>query len=719
VASSPTITDIPRIGVNLGTWTYYGAEQYRQNVLMNPGFEPTYEGRILEVTNPTGSTFEDDVNWIGEGPANWYNGATFSVRSGVSTGATGQISGYNPNSGGDPIFTCKGGCPTLNTGDEISMYYTDPPSAGAIASWWTSDTNLIQTNSDHEPNSQGTYSLKATLNGSGHRLDSYLDSYGSIKTINYLPVTGTWTISFWAKAVNASSDASVSVNLIRLGDGTHDNTNFISQQNFTPTGTWQQFSYSFTGNETANLGTLDFSVVLSGSSGTILLDDMTLGPASGGAGGWRNELVSTLSALHPGVIRDTQGQLGEPFSQRTGGDTAHGPSSYNGPTAFPNFTYTMADFFALAHAVGAEPWVVIPDTVTDAEIQQYGQFLEQQQSLYHFPEIMIELGNENWNGLFRGAGIVSAASYGLVAERDFTLLQEAASNDPTVKMVGGGQYGNPDQVQQVAENIPSAPYIAAAPYFWGCQDTGQSTSTYLTEMFNDGWSNPANEMIPIAEGLKPGQTAVTYEENLTTTGGSATTAERMPIQAGYASGGALEQQILRVMNSGFRMQNVFAFEQLQINGQDGVYGFTGQCDANPPSGTNVPLWGIVHDLNASSNLIRPTGLAVELANLAIAGNFYPVNTSMYSNVTGAAFLASGKWSALFSNGTGSSQTIIVTFPSSGTIPATMRQLSYTSGPTDLNESSPLVTIGTGSVTSLGNNQVSITLPAWGAVALTP
>jgi hypothetical protein len=37
----------------------------------------------------------------------------------------------------------------------------------------------------------------------------------------------------------------------------------------------------------------------------------------------------------------------------------------------------------------------------------------------------------------------------------------------------------------------------------------------------------------------------------------------------------------------------------------------------------------------------------------------------------------------------------------------------------MNESSPLVTIGTGSVTSLGNNQVSITLPAWGAVALTP
>jgi hypothetical protein len=87
-------------------------------------------------------------------------------------------------------------------------------------------------------------------------------------------------------------------------------------------------------------------------------------------------------------------------------------------------------------------------------------------------------------------------------------------------------------------------------------------------------------------------------------------------------------------------------------------------------------------------------------------------------VTGAAFLSSGKWSALFSNGNATSQTITLTFPS-GTVPASMSQLAYTNGVTDTNESSALVSIKPGSVTSLGNNQVSFVIPPWGAVALTP
>jgi len=132
VSSDPLIKSIPRIGVNLGGWTFYGAEQYRQNVLMNPGFEPTIEGRILEVANPTATSFQDDANYVGKGPVDWYKGATFSVRSGVSAGLTGRISGYNPNGGDNPTFECKGGCPTLKAHDEISMYFTDPPVAGVV-----------------------------------------------------------------------------------------------------------------------------------------------------------------------------------------------------------------------------------------------------------------------------------------------------------------------------------------------------------------------------------------------------------------------------------------------------------------------------------------------------------------------------------------------------------------------------------------------------------
>ena len=67
VGPQPMIRNIPRIGVNLGGWTSYGAEQFRQNVIAKPGFEPLVEGRILEVSNPTAKTFEDDVNWVEKG----------------------------------------------------------------------------------------------------------------------------------------------------------------------------------------------------------------------------------------------------------------------------------------------------------------------------------------------------------------------------------------------------------------------------------------------------------------------------------------------------------------------------------------------------------------------------------------------------------------------------------------------------------------------------
>jgi hypothetical protein len=158
--------------------------------------------------------------------------------------------------------------------------------------------------------------------------------------------------------------------------------------------------------------------------------------------------------------------------------------------------------------------------------------------------------------------------------------------------------------------------------------------------------------------------------------------------AGYGSGGALEQQLLDVMGSGYRIQNVWNFTQLSNAAQNGWWGFSGRCSNNPPkSGAEVPLYGIVHDLNAASNLIGPTGLAVQLANMAIRGDYYPINTPAHLGISGAAFLASGRWSALLSNGTESSQDVGLSFPTIGTVPTALKLLRYTTGPSDTNETS--------------------------------
>jgi hypothetical protein len=455
------------------------------------------------------------------------------------------------------------------------------------------------------------------------------------------------------------------------------------------------------------------------------MDDAFLGSTAGSTGGWRPELVNALNSLHPGSIRDWQeAQLGETFAERTAGDTAHGPTSFDGPpsiTSNQQFSYTMTDFFALANTIGANPWVILPTTTTDAELSSYGSYLESIQATYHFPAIYIELGNENWNGIFRGGSINDTAHYTVVANRDFGLLKAAASNDPTLKFVGGGQYANLGQIEDVASGVPAASYVAAAPYFWGCQNTGEPANTWFSDMWTNGYAVPSNLMIPIADYLATlgnGQTAVTYEEGLSTNGGDATTADRLNTVAAYGSGGAYMQEFINLMTSGFGIQNVFVMAQNSSQTYSSESDYGGVACTNPPSGATTPLWGIVHDLNASSMLVRPSGLAVTLANQAITGNFYPINTTNYPGVTGAAFKSGSQWTALFSNGTASSQTISVTFPA-GTIPTTLKQLTYTAGITDNNETSPLVSIGSASITNLGSNTVSFTILPWGAVALLP
>ncbi len=714
VSSTATTSGIPRIGINLNQASFYGADQFLQNVLMNPGFEATVDSRIIYVANPTWHSFQDNMNWLDD-PIGFYNGAAFSVRSGASAGQTGTISGYNPNNGGNPTFTCQKQCPPLASGDIVAVTKIDPPSE--LDGWWYNDPDINRAPYMWEPNSHGTSSLKVLLNGSSHRIDSYLDTMQPPqKTINFLPVTGQWTVSFWARTTGKTSGASIVASFMRDGDGTNGNNQFISQT-VTPGGRWQQYTFTFTGTENGSLGPLDFNFVMSGKGGCIYIDDVFLGPAVS-AGSFREEVASTLGRLNPGVIRDWQGQNGDTYLYRTGDYTARGPVRTNNGTGVGSYvwSYSLTDFFPLVSSLNASPWIILPVTATDSDLHAYGQFLCAQESIYSFPQILIELGDENWNGAFRGAGIIDVTHYGEVAQRDFGLIA-ASCGSPALKFVGAGQYANPDQVRQVAAAIPGAAYVAAAPYFFACMDTGQSQATYLDEMLNDFWSVPSNNMIPIVQNLQPGQTAVAYEENLTTLGGSALTSERYPIVGGYASGTALLQQIIHTMDSGFAIQNGWSLTGLYQLSANNYWGPSGQCNS-PSSNQNVPLFGVVHDLNAAYNFIRPTGLAIELANQVVQGDFYRMDTTAYPGVSGAAFLGTSGWTAMMTNSSATAIPIVLNFPAGAGVPSVMQQLNYTTSVTDENETSPLVSIAPGGpITSLGAGAISFTIPAYGAIAL--
>src|SRR5262249_37735685 len=59
VGSSPTLPAVRRLGVNLGGWGNYGSSNFFQNILMNPGFEPSQSARVVSAASPTATTFCD------------------------------------------------------------------------------------------------------------------------------------------------------------------------------------------------------------------------------------------------------------------------------------------------------------------------------------------------------------------------------------------------------------------------------------------------------------------------------------------------------------------------------------------------------------------------------------------------------------------------------------------------------------------------------------
>ena len=125
VSADAAITDIPRIGIDLGSWTYYGAEQYSANILMNPGFEPTIDRAIVVVHDLSATGFSDDSWWLGR-PNNFWNGATFQVRSGQSAGYFGTIAtSLQSAPDGLPWFTTTNPPPApCAPGDVISIQTT-------------------------------------------------------------------------------------------------------------------------------------------------------------------------------------------------------------------------------------------------------------------------------------------------------------------------------------------------------------------------------------------------------------------------------------------------------------------------------------------------------------------------------------------------------------------------------------------------------------------
>lgn len=702
IEAEPKVKNVQRIGVNLGTWTSWGAEQLMANVLKNPGFEGLIDRAVVVVKWRGERRFTDDAGWLAR-PDGFWTGARYDVRTGPSAGALGRVvDSRRAGRDGLPEFITDEEAPPLTPGDIVTL--TRQSDALLPTHWWIAADargQVTTTPGQLRPGSSGKRALSLTVVAKRPaEVASYLDTVGE-RAGKLLPVTGMWRLAFWCRA--ESGDSTLDVEFRRQGA-----VPFFSQT-VMPERDWKQFVFTFNAVDSGAPAALALRFRASGEQGRIFLDDVELAQASTvkeqeAPSAFRAEVVEALRRLQPGYLRDWQGQLGDTLANRLAEPAARRASRYrpDGPDG-ADYGYSLPEFLDLCRQIGACPWIIVPTTFNDEDLVGLGQFLANRQLSDRFAEILLEFGNENWNAIFRPGGIAHPHAHGEAADRAFRKIRAGAGSEIPLRTVVNGQHANPPYALDFISSTPSADMLAVAPYFLLTLQAGMSPALHLKELF----AGDEGRLQTIAIGLRNLKKEFALAEvNLHTLGGSAPPNERDRVTAGAAAGSALARTLLESLSLGVRRQCVYV-----LAGYDTSLGET-------PGLTK--LWGIVRDMGATKRF-RPTGLAVEMLNQAIRGDLHGVRdaeTHSGQDLTVGTFRTTAGWSAALVSASPFTRIVTLHFPpSSAALPRRALRLD-TSDPEATNEEREEVRVFEENLTPK-ETTVSVTLPPWGLVVLLP
>lgn len=616
--------ELPRFGVNLGGRSVWGAEQLMANVLRNPGLEAALDGALIVVARVDGASVEDDTRWTAR-PEDFWAGAAFEVLSGPAAGQRGRVLGNRRADDKSPDRLMLAPMPAgLRPGDTLAVRGVQDPAPAPL--WWTQ--GLLQAVAEPRPGSPGQRAVRLrAAPGQPAALLHHLDSIGA-RAGKLLPVEGRWRLALWARA--SSPDAR-----LRLSFGRHGQTAWLNQT-LTPGRSWQRIELVFDTRDDGPAGPLQLSISV--AQGEVLVDDVELGalpavPATPSVGGFRPEVVETLRALRPGYLRDWQGQLADSPANRSAEAWARQPIRYRPGAHELQFAYSLPEFLALAAAVGARPWVILPATATPDEARAFGHALAQGWQRHRFDEIVVEHGNEHWNAVFRPAGLARAATLAEVADRAFATLREGAGAKVPLHRVIGTQYVDGAAAGRMARLSRHSEGVTVAPYFHYRQDTGETTEKALDRALHEDLK-PLQQALAEAGAL--GRAVDVYEVNFHTTGGSATPAERDAVLTAPAAGAALARRLLQAAALGVRRQAVYT-----LAGYDSFVAGEQRALAQ--------LFGITRDLGRAGHW-RPTGQALVALNAVIGGTAHAAACEGpgCGEVTAMAFDGGARWALVSS-----------------------------------------------------------------------
>ncbi len=626
ISDTAKLTNAKRMGLNLGTQDFYDAGIFMRNLTFNnPGFEGEVWQSILHCKYVTATSCTDDDQYA-YWPANFFKGADAEFIAGRATGVRATVTSNaaaNTSAGRGVTVNFASLATAPAVGDYVVVRMQVP--GGADQGWWTQSSapNAFTTEfKDLSPNTVGKQALRITTGANQYAtVNAYIDSTPGK---SFLQLNGLYTLTFRAKGTGGTKQ--VQVNLSR------PSKTFFNQV-VTLTDSWQDYSFSFQATDTKQVGTLALLFKLTGSS--MLLDDVALTAAADpdNPTAYRNEVVTTLKNLRPGILRymDSGTDWGSSIDNMIAPDFARMRSGYNDyQTVAGQIPMGLQDYLVLCQAIGAEPWYTMQTGMSTQEMSNLMDYLGGSSSTEYgarraamgqtapwtsvFKKIHLEFGNEVWNTSNPGASMTDPTAYGTRAKAIFAAARASASYSSKFDLILAGWQAIPDWNKAAMAASGNYDTLDVAAYVFGQLNDASSDEAIYGSMFAEPEtinSLPGGLMVQeaatAAGAAHPAKLSV-YETNMGTVSGSASQAQ---VNTAIASVGAgintANNMLLMLRDLGVTDQNMFALPGL----------FAPYTGLKGSKATTSPIWGIVIDMGGPTNLVRPTYLAEQLTNSAI------------------------------------------------------------------------------------------------------
>jgi hypothetical protein len=672
-----------RIGLNIGIIDYWDNGQLLKNLVgsINPSMEPL-QGQQIWLLTSTGSktTFTEPIGPDGT-QANYWAGANFSVvqSSGSEMGCSGTIASNTSGSSSSVSFTTSSPCSgAFSPGDLVIVSKTFSPTP---ESWWESNEagisasisgggKLLSDTSDLCATC-GSQALEmyAQPSGSSSAAAWYVDTSTGLN--NFVLMNGTYQITFWAKA--AAGSPVLNVRALRLSSGGYN----CGTHTPALTSTWEQYTYTCTASETQSgtaLGPQELSFSTSG--GNVYLDNVSFERVETGNNNtaFRDEVINTLKKFYatstpgsPSILRDWLAQNGETVANWTAPSYAHKPTTggvefFMQPAQSGTVNLALEDYLAICQALGVEPYLEVPVTITAADAANLIEFLASPSTTTYgarraalgqtepwtsvFDQIHLSYCNECWNSAAPGQNIAWRAGepnseyyydYSTRAKTIFAAMRGDQYYSSTAFDLSMNAQTAVNYTGDVAIQRAHPDSIELEDYTYGNVSSFGSDAA----LWGAAMVEPYDKIVDPSDPSNFYQSVNDYQKQ-STCGASGNEACKVNIyEWGQGTiGGSIDQTHLDYINAGGAQGVIAALEPL-LNMQE--YGITNQAYFSLAqmafgisNNRTTKLWGNVIDMGGATNNVRPQFLALSLVNQSIIGPMYacPISNNAIFNFAG-------------------------------------------------------------------------------------